>query len=227
MIINKFPYQKISRKTINGVRLYSCPNGDKLPSVTTILSITTPKEKQIALENWRKRVGHQKAATITREAACRGTSMHSFLEFYMKNGELDKPNEQSIQSFDMANQIIKFSLSNVKEFYGTEIGLYYPELYAGTADTIYLQDDEIILGDFKQSNKVKNKEWIDSYFMQLAAYIEAHDTVYNTQIKKGKIMMCTPMLEYQQWIIEGTELQKYKDLWWERVYQYYDKILGG
>ena len=57
-------------------RRYVTPDGEKLPSVTTILSDTTPEEKKKALQEWRNRVGHQKAQEITTEAASRGTRMH-------------------------------------------------------------------------------------------------------------------------------------------------------
>ena len=227
MIVTRFPYQKISKKTINGSRLYACPDGSKLASVTTILDQTKPQENKIALENWRKRVGRTNAAVITKEAADRGTKMHFFLENFMKTDSLDNPNSnpKSIESHKMASQVIKFGFKNVSEFYGSEINLYYPQLYAGTTDVVFLDNGTLTLGDFKQTNKAKKKEWITDYFLQCAAYIECHNNLYGTTIQRGKIMMCSPDLNYQEWVIEGEELQKFKDLWWERVYKYYDNKL--
>ena len=65
----KFNYVPISRETIDGVRKYATPDGEKLPSVTTILSATSPPEKMQALNEWRKRMGPAKAQEITTEAA--------------------------------------------------------------------------------------------------------------------------------------------------------------
>jgi len=78
-IPNKFIYEPISRVDTPEGRRYATPDGNKLPSVTTILSATTPEEKKLILQNWRNRVGHAKAQEITTEAAGRGTRMHKFL----------------------------------------------------------------------------------------------------------------------------------------------------
>jgi genome maintenance exonuclease 1 len=227
MIVNKFNYIKLSRATINGKRLYSCPDGSKLPSVTTILSATSPQSKKDGLNNWRKRVGVKNATEITSAAANRGSRMHSFIEGYIKNGEISESgtNPFSIESHKMAKHIIKNGFANITEYYGSEISLYYPELYAGSTDLVALYNGELAIIDYKQSDKIKLESWIDDYKLQISSYILCHDILYNTYIKYGVIMMCTPNLEYQQWVLEGTELEKYKELWWKRVYQYYDSML--
>lgn len=228
MLINKFPYQKLNRKSVDGIRLYSCPDGSKLPSVTTILSQTEAKEKTIALENWRKRVGHVNAAAITKAAGQRGTKIHTFLENYMRTDSLGEigTNPFSIESHTMANHIVANGLKDVTEFYGTEVNLYYPEMYAGATDCVGLYKNEIAICDFKQTNKPKKKEWINDYCTQLAAYILAHDVLYNTTIKYGIIMMCDPTLTYQQWVLEGDELEKHKEIWWKKLDEYYTKKFG-
>jgi len=228
MIVTRFPYQKLSRKTVDGVRLYSCPNGDRLPSTTTILDKTKPHEKKVALENWRKRVGHANATAITHQSCSRGTKMHTFLENYICNDSLGNSgtNPFSIESYKMASHIVENSLKNVTEFYGSEVNLYYPSLFAGTTDCVALYKGELAIIDYKQSNKIKLESWIDDYKLQISSYILCHDILYNTQVKYGIIMMCTPKLEYQQWIIEGIELEKYKELWWKRLEQYYTIKFG-
>ena len=89
-IPNKFNYIHINRENINGERRYATPDGEKLPSVTTILSATTPKEKIERLNEWRNRVGHKQAQAITTEAAGRGTRMHKWLEDYVKTGAISE-----------------------------------------------------------------------------------------------------------------------------------------
>jgi genome maintenance exonuclease 1 len=227
MIVTRFPYQKLSRKTVDGVRLYSCPNGDRLPSTTTILDKTKPQEKKVALENWRKRVGHVNAATITFESAARGTKMHAFIEKYIHNDSLGESgtNPFSIKSHNMANHVIKNGLNGVSEFYGSEVSLYYPELYAGSTDCVALYKGELAIVDFKQTNKPKKKEWIEDYFLQLVSYAHCHNKVYGTDIKRGIIMMCSPDLQYQQFEVTPETFEKYSNLWWERLYKYYEKKL--
>jgi len=88
-----------------------------------------------------------------------------------------------------------------------------------------VHDGSDAIMDHKQSNKLKKREWIDDYFVQLAAYANAHNEVHGTKIRKGVIFMCTADVVYQEFIIEGTEFDKYSDIWFKRVEQYYMKFL--
>ena len=78
----KFEYPKSQREIIKGRRHYSVSD-QKLPSVTTILSKTQPKEKRDSLAQWRERVGNVEATRIMDQAAARGTAMHTLLEHYL------------------------------------------------------------------------------------------------------------------------------------------------
>jgi genome maintenance exonuclease 1 len=132
----------------------------------------------------------------------------------------------------MAHTVIEHGLKNVSEFWGIEVPLYFPKVYAGTTDGagIHLSEEAIL--DYKQTNKPKKREWIDDYFVQLCAYAEAHNELHGTKIKKGVVLMCVkPTLdeqmnmvtqpEYQEFVLEGREFEKYRDLWWKKVEQYY------
>ena len=222
-IPNKFNYVSINRETINGERRYATPDGEKLPSVTTILSATTPKEKLERLNEWRNRVGYKKAQEITTEAAGRGTRMHKWIEDYIKTGKLGTPgsNPYSIQSHKMAESIIYQGLSKCNEFWGTEVSLYFPKIYAGTTDLVGVHDSDEAIMDHKQTNKLKKREWIDDYFIQLAAYANAHNEVHGTKIRKGVIFMCSADNIYQEFIIEGNEFDNWSDKWFRRLEQYY------
>lgn len=227
MITNIFNYSSIQRvDTLEG-RRYVTPDGEKLPSVTTILDATKPEESKKALQEWRKRVGHAQAQAITTEAAGRGTRMHKWLENYVKTGETGEPgsNPYSKQSHQMAQSIITQGLSKCNEFWGTEVSLYFPKIYAGTTDLVGVHDGSPAIMDHKQSNKLKKKEWIDDYFIQLAAYANAHNEVYGTNIRKGVIFMCTADNVYQEFIIEGNEFDQWSDRWFRRVEEYYVKFL--
>ncbi len=217
----------MSRVEIDGKRRYATPDGEKLPSVTTILDATKPEEAKKALNEWRKRVGVVKAQQITTEAAGRGTRMHKWLENFIKTGETGEPgsNPYSQQSHKMAHSIITQGLVKCTEYWGTEVPLYFPKVYAGTTDLVGVHDGSPAIMDHKQSNKLKKREWIDDYFIQLAAYANAHNEVHGTDIRKGVIFMCTADNIYQEFIIEGDEFEKYSNLWFKRVEQYYMQFL--
>ena len=234
MIITKFDYKTLPRTNINGKRHYTTPDGNPVPSVTTILDKTKPEEKKIALENWKRRVGHERAQQITTEAASRGTRMHTYLENYVLGGELKErgSNPYSWASHRMAEVVIDQGLCNVDEYWGMEVPLYFPSVYAGTTDCVGVhQGDEAIL-DFKQTNKPKREEWIDDYKLQLCAYAEAHNEVYGSNIRKGVILMAvkpetdemgniTSDPVYQEFIIQGDDFEYWRQQWWKRVELYY------
>lgn len=224
---NKFKYEPIKRIDTPEGRRYATPDGQKLPSVTTILSATTPKEKIEKLNEWRRAVGHKKAQEITTEAAGRGTRMHKWVEDYIKTGQIGQPgsNPYSIQSHAMAKSIIDKGLINCNEYWGTEVPLYFPGVYAGTTDLVGVHNNAEAIMDHKQTNKPKKKEWIDDYFIQLAAYATAHNEVHGTNIRKGVIFMCSAANEYQEFIIEGTEFDSWVDKWYQRLEQYYTQFV--
>ena len=229
MIIQKFNYTPLSRTTIEGKRHYTTPDGTAVPSVTTILDKTKTEESKAALAAWRARVGHEKAQQITTEAANRGTRMHTYLERYIKNDDVGPvPSNPFAQpSWLMAHTVVEKGLSAVQEFYGVEVPLYYSGLYAGTTDCIGLKNNRIAILDFKQSNKVKKREWIEDYFLQLAAYALAHDHMHGTEINDAVILMCVQPKdedsepEYLEFEVSGSEFASWKDRWWNRVEQYY------
>lgn len=232
LLVEKFNYGELSRESVNGERLYTTPTGN-LPSVTTILSATQPAEKKAGLERWRKMVGYEKAQQITTEAANRGTRMHTYLENYVLDGMIKDAgtNPFAKEAHLMATEIIMKGMINVNECWGSEISLYYPEIYAGSTDLVGVHNGKSAIMDFKQSNKPKKDEYVKDYFLQLAAYAEAHNAVYGTNIQRGVIMMCVKPKEispgvykdqqYQEWVIEGTEFEKWRKKWWLRVEEYY------
>ncbi len=229
----KYTYTSLNRDESTGKRLYACPDGFKVPSVTTILDKTKPAEAREALANWKKAVGEQKAQQITTEAANRGTRMHKYLEDFIKGEQLKESvsNPYAQQSLVMAKKVITEGFVNVKEVWGSEVPLYFPELYAGTTDCVGIHDGDEAILDFKQSNKPKKLEWIEDYFLQLTAYALAHNEVHGTNIRKGVIMMCVRPPEvapgqwgepqYQQFILEPKDFDYWTERWCNRVSEYY------
>lgn len=219
----KFIYSPLQRDESTGKRLYATPTGHKVPSVTTVLDKTKPEESRIALANWRKAMGEQKAQQITTEAANRGTRMHKYLEDYIKGETLKESvsNPYAQQSLTMAKIVIAEGLSNVSEVWGSEVPLYFPELYAGTTDCVGVHKGEEAILDFKQTNKPKKREYIDDYFLQLTAYALAHNEVHGTNIRKGVILMCSAEYQYQEFILEPSDFDYWVERWCDRVSEYY------
>lgn len=223
LLQERYTYSRLTRDESSGKRLYACPDGFKVPSVTTILDKTKPEESRIALANWRKAVGEQKAQAITTEAANRGTRMHKYLEDYIKGEVLKETvtNPYAQQSLDMAKIVIAKGMCNVDEVWGSEVPLYFPELYAGTTDCVGVHKGDQAIMDFKQTNKPKKREHIDDYFIQLTAYAMAHNEVHGTNIRKGVILMCSKDYEYQEFILEPADFDYWTERWCARVSEYY------
>lgn len=229
MIIPKYDYTPLAKESVEGKRHYALPDGSRVPSVTTILEKTKPEEKKQALQEWRNRVGHERAQQITTEAANRGTRMHTYLERYVKGDDIGElpTNPFAQPSWFMAAKVILEGLQHADEYWGSEVPLYYSGLYAGTTDLVGVWKGQPAIMDFKQTNKPKKREWIDDYFLQLAAYAEAHNDTYGTEINTGVILMCAkPATEhedpvYQEFVLEPKDYAYWRDQWMRRVELYY------
>ena len=219
--VERFQYNELSRASKNGKRHYETPDGRSVPSVTTVLSAT---KDMTQLNAWRKRIGVEKAKQITTESANIGTVMHSSLEKHVK-GIDRKPGTNLIhqKAHAMANVIIDNGLTDVSEVWGSEVSLYYPELYAGTTDLVGVYKGEPAIMDFKQARRLKKKEWVEDYYLQLVAYAEAHNKQYDTQIRNGRIFICTQDNEYQTFDIDNYD--HWVGQWYGKLEQYYKSIL--
>ena len=154
-----YEYPASMRSSIEGRRHYEI-TGEKLPSVTTILSATQSEEKKESLAAWAARIGEEAAEKIKNEAAVRGTAMHKILEKYvLEQGYLDLT-KVGQNAHNMAIRVIEQGLSNVSEYYGIECTLFYPGLYAGQTDMVGVHKGGDAIIDFKQTNKPKKVEWI-------------------------------------------------------------------
>jgi len=215
-----YKYPRSKRELLKGDRHYDV-NDEKLPSVTTILQTTQDAEKAESLKRWTEKVGQVEAERIKNQAAKRGTAMHSYLEAYLQGGKVLDLRDVGREASGMAEMIIAKGFNDLEEIWGSEVTLYYPNLYAGATDLcgIYQGRESII--DFKQSNKPKRVEWIGDYKLQMVAYAMAHNCVYGTDIDQGVILMCTPDNFFQKFTINGREFRELKWEWLQRVDQYY------
>ena len=221
MIWNKlYKYPSSTRSLVEGQRHYDVSN-EKLPSVTTILAATQSDEKKESIARWKAKVGENEADRVRDQAASRGSNMHLHLERHiLGSGHMDLTDEGQVAG-DMAQVIISKGLCDLSEIWGSEVVLFYPGLYAGQTDLVGVYDYENSIVDFKQSNKPKRKEWIEDYFLQLAAYAMAHNCVYESEITQGVILMCTPDKYFQKFQVKGREFIKYQHKFLERLDKYY------
>ena len=224
----KFAYSNLKRVTNrSGERHYSL-DGEKVPSVTTILDKTKSQKAKDSLNAWRERVGYSEASRISRESTLRGDKMHKYLEDALHG-------EQSLdfeifndEEKKMSEVIINQGLNKkLDEIWGCETPLYYPNSHAGTTDLCGIYDNEESIIDFKSSTKTKKREWITDYFLQTCAYALAHNLQHDTNITQGVILMCTPNLEFQEFIIKDNEFLWYQKKFMERVAQYKQQVISN
>ncbi len=214
---NKFTYPKSSRSIDDGLRKYLI-NGEKLPSVTSVLDFTKSEEDKAAIANWRNRTGEDLANKIQKDAAKRGGKMHAFIEQYLL-GKLNLSFFEKNEQFQkMAEIIIKEGIKGrLQEIWGVEATLTYPKRYGGTADCLGIFEEKEACIDFKQSNKLKKIDFAQDWFHQLGAYSLAHNVVYGTNITSGVILLCTVDLVFQEFKVENDELIMYQNLFLGRL----------
>lgn len=159
-------YSDLDSVTKTKGRHYVDPDGNKYPSITTVLSILSRE----AIQKWRERVGEEEANRISRVASSRGTKIHNIIEKYIANDPeyLQGEMPHNIQTFKDIQPILDQNLSKI---YSIEAPLYSKHLgVAGRVDCVGVWNGQDSIIDWKTSRKEKKKEWISSYFMQAAAY---------------------------------------------------------
>jgi genome maintenance exonuclease 1 len=219
-LISAYHYRALERVTeANGVRYYLCPDtGKKLFSVTTILSATGEKKQLI---EWKERVGERKAEQEKQEALGLGSLMHTHLERHILGEPRPTGNNYvRLLAQRMADQIIHRGLVHVDEVWGSEVALYTPRLYAGTTDLVGRYKGEPAIMDFKTAKKLRSRDMIDDYFLQLGAYGVAHDEVYDTRIETGVIFMVSRDCKFQEFVVERQEFTDCKLRFMERLRQF-------
>lgn len=221
MILNKiYEYPLLMKANFSNRRLYLTPTGN-LPSVTTILSETKDNTK---IKEWKKNIGENRANQEIKNALNLGSLMHTKIEKYIKN-EKNFNDTKTNLIYQMANKMGDLILNevlknNLKEVWGLEETIYYPKEYAGTIDCVGIFNDKPHIIDFKTSKKIKTEEEIFDYFLQIAAYIKAHNHLLNTNIKNGVIIMVSRDIKYKLFFIEEKNITFYTDEWEKRYYEW-------
>ena len=192
----------VKARNSDGVRLYETPEGNKYPSITTVLSIRNKK----GLHEWRKRVGYDVANYVARTAASRGTKVHHMCEDYLNNVHVSWPekwkeHEKHFLPYCLFNQLKEQALCNINGIYAQEAGLYSDKYkVAGRVDCIagYKGIPSII--DFKTSSKERNDDWNENYYIQCSAYAEMFGERTGIEISQVVILVVTEDGTVQEFI---------------------------
>ena len=220
-LIKKYNYAELKRQDGES-RLYLTPDGESLPSVTTILSKT--KDKSF-LKQWRAKVGEAEAEKIIQDAGKIGTALHLYIERLVNGEQYKDLTKIGIQAEKMAKKIVEEAFKDITEVWGSEIHLYYPNKYAGTADMVGVYKGRPTVMDFKQTNRPKKREWIQDYLMQLSAYAMAHNKLFGTDIDQGVILMCSRDLTFQRFELVGEKFNRAGDSFMKKLDLYLETLI--
>ena len=178
---------ELNKKEQNGIRLYNLPNGDWVPSIT---SVTSFYNRQIFVD-WRKRVGIEEANRITKKATARGTDFHEAAQAYLMNLHLDWNEFMPMTKIMFTHA--KPYLDRINNIHAIERTLYSEYFgLAGRVDCIAEYDGELAVIDFKTSDKIKPEKWIENYFVQEMFYASAYYEMTDIPVKKLITLMVTP-----------------------------------
>ena len=194
----------ITATTTGGVRLYETPEGNKYPSITTVLSVRS----KTGLMEWRKRVGNEVANHIAKTAAARGTKVHHMCEDYLNNMRYNFPDKfkehkKNFLPYCLFSQLEEKALCNINNIYAQEAGLYSDKYrVAGRVDCIAEYNGVPSIIDFKTSTKERKDEWNESYYIQGSAYAEMFGERTGMEISQVVILVVTEDGTVQEFIKE-------------------------
>ena len=220
-LVKKYNYAELKRKE-GDTRLYLTPDGEALPSVTSILSKT--KDKSF-LKKWRAKVGEEEAEKIIRDSAKIGTALHLYIERFVNGDKYKDLTKVGVQAEKMAQKIIDEAFKDITEIWGSEEHLYNPGKYAGTTDMVGVYKNKPTIIDFKQTNRPKKREWVQDYLMQLAAYAAAHNAIFNTEIEQGVVLMCSRDLTFQRFELTGENFVRATNAFMKKLDAYNASII--
>ena len=193
---------EIKATTTDGVRLYETPEGNKYPSITTVLSVRNKK----GLFEWRKRVGEDVANYVARKAANRGTSVHHMCEDYLNNDFDEEKHKKKFLPYVLFNQLKESVLQKIDNIYAQECGLYSDKYkVAGRVDCIAEYDGKLSIIDFKTSSKERSDDWNESYYIQASAYAEMFEERTGIEINQVAILVVTEDGVVQEFVKNKTE----------------------
>ena len=179
---------EVTTETINRKRFYVTPEGEKYPSITTVLS----NRKKEGLFEWRKRVGNDVANYVARTSASRGTKVHHMCEDYLNNEFDEEKHRKDFLPFCLFNQLKDQALCDLDNIYAQEAGLYSDKYkVAGRVDCVAEYKDTLSIIDFKTSTRERSDDWNENYYIQGSAYAEMFEERTKIKIDQVVILVVT------------------------------------
>tara|TARA_B100001248_G_C27380398_1_gene456633 strand:- start:602 stop:1288 length:687 start_codon:yes stop_codon:yes gene_type:complete len=215
--MSKYNYPNLERVDTEIGRFYKDSNQKLVPSVTTVLSNTSNNSSGIS--EWRMRVGDEEADRIIKQSTDIGTAVHLAIENYLYKKEWNRfgsTYEEKI-SEQITKRFISDGLNKITEVWGLEVGLILDKLFAGTADCVGTYSGTPTLIDFKTAKKIKRREWIEDYFLQGCAYANAHNVMFDTDIRQIVILMVDRDLIFKEFIVKENEFKHLTEKWKKRL----------
>lgn len=201
---------KLNQINEDGARYYITPEGNKYPSVTTVLAEYNRK----FIYEWRQRVGENTANAVSRKASNRGTKFHKNCEIYLNNEE---PELNSLLELELFTKF-KPVLHRIDNIHAQEIKMYSDHLrLAGTVDCIAEFDGKLSVVDFKTASRQKNKDSIGNYFMQCSAYAIMFEEQFGIPVSQTVVAVAvedeTPQVFIEKRDNYVRDLLRYRDMY--------------
>ena len=190
---------EVTTKNISGKRFYLTPEGNKYPSITTVLN----GRKAEGLFEWRKRVGNDVANHVMRTAASRGTKVHQMCEDYLNNNFDETKHKKDFLPYCLFKELSAQLLCKIDMIRSQECGLYSDKYkVAGRVDCIAEYDGVLSIIDFKTSRRERNDDWNENYYIQGSAYAEMFGERTGIDISQVVILVVTEDGTVQEFVKE-------------------------
>jgi len=197
MNTENFDFPELVIHTHEGMRFYEAPDGNKYPSITTVLG--KQKGKQKGLQAWRERIGEEQARLVSGKAARRGTAFHNICEDMFTIHDKVSFNTKLEEEHKQKNFLAYCMFKEMRPYFDEKIprkpvlleqSMYSPKYkVAGRCDFIGVYGDTLAVVDFKTTTTPKKEEWIDDYFIQCTAYASMYEEHTGIAIDDIVIMM--------------------------------------
>ena len=213
--IDKTKLPKTKGKRIDGMRFYDV-DGHNYPSVTTVLGYDTGE----GIKKWRASIGEDVANYEMRRAAARGKATHNLIEQYIKS---ETPTESAVLPIGLF-KLIKPYVDQINNVHLLESIMYSKQLtLAGQVDCVAEYNGKLSVIDFKTSNKFKQEEWVQSYFMQCTAYAIMYEELFGKHIEQLVVLIACEDGNAQTYIKETKDFVEPLKQKIAGFYKYYEE----
>lgn len=226
MVSCLLPTFSAKQTRFNGQSYYLDSQGNRFPSVSTILNATRSAEQREALLRWRQRVGDEEARQISSVASRRGTGTHKQIERYLKGHTIDCP--ETVRPYWESLQPVLPAIAEVRLVEGF---VFHEDLgYAGKADCVASYEGVPCLCEWKTADRPKvSLEHLNDYPLQVAAYWGAVNQCYQSygiELNHAVLVIAIPEMPAQVFWFDSDAIADYWQQWEERVHRFWRRQGG-